>query len=187
MPAHVVLHGRHDPEPAGHPGAGRRHGGCGGLCLRRRRPRVIRRNEMAKSAATMELHLGDHETQVSLEALKRAIRGLAADAWPARDEILLVSPGFLESAAAPGADQEVADRAVHAAECLSTVWMRAACYTIGRQRQQEEPSRVTWLQSLPDTSDSVYCEYAQREKTADADILRDLAGCYRRQFHSQHQ
>ena len=124
---------------------------------------------MARNAATMELHLGEHETQISLDTLKRVVRRIAA--MPGQRTVVLVSPGFLN----PEQHQEesaIAQQALHSGIVINTLDARGL-YTVGDDASKRVPPRH--LNAIFANVDSTYSQYAVREKTADADILQGLA------------
>jgi VWFA-related protein len=82
---------------------------------------------MADTAASRALALGDSETQQSLRVLREVIRRMSLT--PGMRQIVLISPGFLITTNYRQDEQEMMDRAVHANVVVSTLDARGL-YTV---------------------------------------------------------
>ena len=118
---------------------------------------------MARSAAMQELAFGDHETQVSLDSLKDAVRRIAA--MPGRRSLILVSPGFID----PDQTQEqmeIADRALHSGVIISALDARGLYTDMQDAGSSRSPSH---------SIAGPMVQYKHDEALADADVLSELA------------
>ena len=118
---------------------------------------------MARSAAMQELAFGDHETQVSLDSLKDAVRRIAA--MPGRRSLILVSPGFID----PDQTQEqmeIADRALHSGVIISALDARGLYTDMQDAGSSRSPSH---------SIAGPMVQYKHDEALANADVLSELA------------
>jgi VWFA-related protein len=119
--------------------------------------------QMAQQAAMQHLNLGDHETQLSLAAVKDVVRRIAA--MPGQRSIVIVSPGFYNP------DQlqeqtEVADRALHSYVTISALDARGLYNVMLDASSSRSPSSTIVSQTL---------QIRRAEAMADADVLSELA------------
>ncbi|MGO9519645.1 MAG: VWA domain-containing protein [Candidatus Korobacteraceae bacterium] len=117
----------------------------------------------AQSAARRALDLGNHETQLSLGAVKDVVRRIAV--MPGQRSILIVSPGFYNSEQLQE-QTELEERALHSYVIISALDARGL-YT-----------------ETPDASNSrmpnheiaaLMVQYQHQEALANGDVLADLA------------
>src|SRR5271166_509937 len=119
--------------------------------------------QMAQEAAQRQLNLGNHETQLSLAALKDVVRRVAA--MPGQRSILIVSPGFYNPAQLQ--DQtEVADRALHSYVTINALDARGV-YTVMLDASTDRAPTPTIAPQM--------MALLRAEAMADADVLSDLA------------
>jgi len=119
--------------------------------------------QMAQEAAQRQLNLGNHETQLSLGALKDVVRRIAA--MPGQRSILIVSPGFYNPEQLQ--DQtEVADRALHSYVTINALDARGV-YTVMLDASTDRAPTPTIAPQM--------MALLRAEAMADADVLSDLA------------
>jgi VWFA-related protein len=119
--------------------------------------------QMAQQAAMQHLNLGDHETQLSLAAVKDVVRRVAA--MPGQRSIVIVSPGFYN----PDQLQEqtdVADRALHSYVTISALDARGLYTVMLDASSSRTPSSTVVNQAM---------QLRRAEAMADADVLSELA------------
>ena len=124
---------------------------------------------MARNAARQQLNLTNHDTQVSLDAVRQAVQRLSA--MPGRRTMVFVSPGFL-NVYEQQQQVRIAERAVHAGIVIDTLDARGL-YTGGDDASKGVPARH--LKAIWQNVDTTYSHYAELEKSAQADVLRGLA------------
>ena len=122
------------------------------------------------SAARQWLQLGAQETRVTLDTLRRVVQRTAL--MPGQRTIVLVSPGFLNT------DQHqeelrMEERALHSGVVINTLDARGL-YTPGDDASKYVPRRH--VEAISQNVDEEYARYAEREKSAQADVLRQMAG-----------
>ncbi|MFI5117903.1 MAG: VWA domain-containing protein [Terriglobales bacterium] len=129
---------------------------------------------MARDAARNQLHAGDYDGRIALEALRRVVQRIAI--MPGQRTILFVSPGFLNI----NQHQEqlrVVERALHSGIVINTLDARGL-YTAGDDASIKLPPRhplLRWKDVDANTVDGMYRHYAELAKSAQADVLMGLA------------
>jgi VWFA-related protein len=121
--------------------------------------------QMAQSAASQELSVGEHSTRISLDVIKNVIRRMAA--MPGQRLIVLASPGFLAQTSEAISDKtDILDQAAHANVMISSLNARGLFTT-----------------EMDASQDSAYNQSAQRlilqyyhdSALATEDVLAELA------------
>ena len=121
--------------------------------------------QTARSSAFRELNVGNHETQITLDTIKQAVRRITS--MPGQRTIILVSPGFYNP------DQlfeqiAIAERALHANVIISALDARGL-YTSGYldAAPQNRPPSPRIVGEMT--------QYENLEAQADANVLAELA------------
>ena len=117
----------------------------------------------ARSAAQRALDLGNHETQLSLGAVKDVVRRIAV--MPGQRSILIVSPGFYNPEQLQE-QAEVEERALHSYVIISALDARGL-YT---SMPDASMSRMPNHEIAP-----LMVQYQSQEALANSDVLADLA------------
>jgi len=119
--------------------------------------------QAAQSAAQRELDLGNHETQLSLSAIKDAVRRLVV--MPGQRSILVVSPGFYNPEQLQE-QSELEERALHSYVTISALDARGL-YT---ETPDASNSRMPNHEIAP-----LMVQYQHQADTANSDVLAEMA------------
>ena len=123
----------------------------------------------AENAARQKLHLGNYETQVTFDRIRRVVRRTAA--MPGQRTVILVSPGFLIPEQRHE-ELQIEEQALHAGIVINTLDARGL-YTMGEDATVG--TRPRHKESMMANIDAEYAEYANQEKSVQVGVLRELA------------
>lgn len=132
-------------------------------------PRGNAPEQMARNAARQKLDLGNYETRATFDRLRRVVRRTAA--MPGQRTIILVSPGFLNPEQRHE-ELQIEEQALHSGIVINTLDARGL-YTMGDDASKG--TRPRHLQSIWENIDEKYLQYANQEKSAQVNVLRELA------------
>jgi len=134
-------------------------------CLHLTGNQVGAAQQAARSAASIALSAGDHESRLALSILSEVVRRVSA--MPGQRRIILVSPGFFTPYDLVENKTDIIDRAIHANVIISSLDARGL-YTFipgGDASQQGYASNIAELKS----------GYDRDSATQQADVLAELA------------
>ena len=119
---------------------------------------------VVQAAVQRALNLGNHETQISLAALKDVVRRVAT--MPGQRSILIVSPGFYNPDDLLQEQTEVAERALHSYVTINALDARGLYTVMVDASTDRAPTSTIAPQML---------QLQRAEAMADADVLSELA------------
>lgn len=129
------------------------------------RRQLIAAQALVRSAASTQLSLGNHETQVSLETLRDVVRRISIA--PGQRSVIVVSPGFYNPEEIQQ-ESEIIERALHANVIISTLDARGV-YTDPAIGDASKPGPASVGGA------ALEAQYRTAGALADSDILAELA------------
>ena len=123
--------------------------------------------QSAQMAASMALNNGDHETRISLNVLREAVRRMAA--MPGQRNLVLISPGFFAPNDLIEFKTEVIDRALHANVVISALDARGLYAIV--------PGGDASQAAIPGSSISqgLRMQYQTTSAMIESDVMAELA------------
>ncbi len=130
---------------------------------------TLHAESLVRSTARQWIQYGAFEAQITLDALRRLVQRTAL--MPGQRVIVFVSSGFLNN---QQRQEELAmeERALHSGVVINTLDARGL-YTSGDDASKSVARRH--VTALSQNIDEYYARYAEREKSAQADVMREMA------------